>query len=78
MGVVGTILNLLVAIPKAIGLVESFAREVVFWWVSRQKADVLGKIVDAAAFAQRAGSQEERVNAARKWQDALSQPRTSD
>lgn len=70
-------LEALVAIPKIAGLVEKYVGAVVLWYVSRQKAETLGKFADAAAYASRATTQEERYNAAQKWQDALSRPRIS-
>ena len=75
MALVTGLLNALAALPAIAGYVERFCSAVVAWWVARQKAEVLASIADAAAFAARANTQEERYAAAAKWQVALSKPR---
>lgn len=63
---------------KAIaGYVEAFAGAVTIWYVQRQKNETLSMISDAAAFAARAQTDEDRYVAAEKWQQALSRPRVS-
>lgn len=71
------LLNALVAVPKLVGYVESAVSAVVAWYVGRQQASTLAAIADAAAFAARAKSDEDRYAAAQKWRDALSRPRIS-
>lgn len=58
-------------------LIEEFAGAVTLWYVQRQESKTLSMISDAAALAAKANSQEERYEAAKKWQDALSRPRVS-
>lgn len=77
MAFIPKLLEALVAIPKIAGLVEKYVGAVVLWYVSRQKSETLGLIADAAAYAARAQTREDRLNAAQKWQNALSRPRTT-
>lgn len=74
---IGQILNALVALPKILGYVESFASAVTLWFVNRQKGATLVMIADAASMAARADSDEARFKAADAWQAALSRPRTT-
>lgn len=71
------ILDALIAIPKIAGYVEQIVSAITAWYVGRQKAETLSKIADAAAFAARAQTDEERYQAAEKWRSALSRPRVS-
>lgn len=75
MATVSAILSALAAIPKILGFVESFARAVTLWYVGRAQAQTHAEIADAAAYAARATTDEERYLAAEKWQKALSRPR---
>lgn len=74
---VGTILNALIAIPKIAGYVEQVVAAAMAWYVARQKAETLAQIADAAAFAARAQTDEDRYQAAEKWRSALSSPRVT-
>ena len=70
-----TILNALIAIPKIADLVMSAVSQIVSWYVQKQTSDTLAAISDAAAFAARAQTDDDRMQAAQKWRDALSNPR---
>lgn len=72
---IGAILSALVKIPQILGYVEEFAKAVTQWYVARQTSQTLGMIADAAAFAARAKSDEERFQAALRWKNALSRER---
>lgn len=74
---IAQILDALIAIPKILGYVESFAREVTLWFINRQKGETLAAIADAAALGARAENDEERYKGAEAWQRALSKPRVT-
>jgi hypothetical protein len=65
----------LAAIPKILGYLESFAAGVTLWYIQQQDNKTLVSIADAAAFAARAKTQEDRYAAIEKWKAALSRPR---
>jgi hypothetical protein len=69
------VLNALIAIPKIAGIVEQLCSAVSAWWISRQNEETYAKIIDAAALAARAKTQEERFIAADTWRAVLSRPR---
>lgn len=71
------VLDALAAIPAIAGYVNQVIQAVIGWYVARQQADALAAIADAAAFAARAQTDEDRYAAAKKWQQALSHPRIS-
>lgn len=75
--VVLAVLNALAAIPKIAEYVDRAVSAAMGWYVARQQAETLAEIADAAAFAARAVSQEDRYEAALKWTRALSRPRRS-
>lgn len=70
-----TILNALIAIPKIADLVMSAVSTIVAWYVQKQTSDTLSAIADAAAFSARAQTDDDRMQAAQKWRDALSRAR---
>lgn len=74
---IGAILSALAAIPKIMGYIESFASAVTLWYIQRQKAETLSALADAAAFAARAQTDDERYQAAQKWRDVLTNGRAS-
>lgn len=69
------ILDFLVAIPQLVGVVESAVGAVTYWYIARQRRETLAEIADAAAFAARAETDQERYEAAQKWRAVLSRPR---
>lgn len=71
------ILNAIAAIPALLGYVQSFAAQVMIWYVQRQNNETLSKIADAAALAARAQTDAERYAAAQAWQSALSRLRVT-
>lgn len=70
------VLNAIAAIPKFVGYAESIGSAITGWYVARQKRDTLVMIADAAAFAARAESEDDRYEASQKWLAALSRSRT--
>lgn len=74
---IGTILDALIAIPKIAGFVQTTVTAIVAWYVEKQTAATLSAIADAAAFAARAQSDDDRYKAAELWAKALSRPRTT-
>lgn len=69
------ILNALIAIPKIASLVMTAVSDIVAWYVQKQTSDTLAAIADAAAFAAKAQTDDDRYQAAQKWRDALSRDR---
>lgn len=74
---IGKLLDALVAIPKIAGYIESLVAAITFWYVNRQNGKALAAIADAAAFAGRAKTQEDRYAALDKWRAALQLPRVT-
>lgn len=75
--IVLAVLNAIAAIPKIAAYVEQIIAVAMGWYVARQKRDTLVMIADAAAFAARAETEDDRYLAAQKWIAALSRPRSS-
>ena len=71
------ILEALIAIPKIAGIVQGMISQVVYWWILKQKTDVLAAIADAAAMTAMAESDEDRFQAAATWQAVLKKSRAS-
>lgn len=71
------LLNGLAAIPKIAEYLNQAIQTIVGWWVSRQEHATLSAIADAAAYAARAQTDEERYEAASKWQKAFALGRAS-
>lgn len=69
------LLSFLVEIPAIINHVREFAAGVSYWYVQTQTKETARLIADAAAFAARAESEEDRIKANAMWRDALSRPR---
>lgn len=69
------ILDALISIPKIAGYVELAVSAIVSWYVTKQTTETLSAIADAAAFAARANSDEDRYKAAEMWRAALSRDR---
>ena len=71
------ILNVLAAIPKVGELIMQACGNIALWYVQQQNNATLSQIADAAAFAARAKTDEDRFKAAELWQTALSRSRES-
>lgn len=71
-----SLFNAIAAVPKILGYVEAFAAGVTQWYAERQTNETLKQIADAAAFAARAKTQEERYEAVNRWKSALSRSRS--
>ena len=71
------LLNALAAIPAIAGYLNQVIQTIALWYVQKQQTDALSAIADAAAFAARAQSDDDRYAAAQKWRDALSRARVS-
>jgi hypothetical protein len=56
-------------------LVNAIVAQVILWYVKTQKTETLHQFADAAAFAARASTDEERYQASEKWKLVLSRPR---
>lgn len=63
------------ALPFLIGKVEQMAAGIALWWVERQNTQTQKGILDAAALAIRAKTQEERRASLDAWRVALSKSR---
>lgn len=73
----GTALTALANIKALAGYLDEAAKAITLWYLQKQQNDTLASIADAAAFAARAKTEEDRYAAAQKWRDALSRPRIS-
>lgn len=71
------LLNALSAIPKIAEYLNQAVQTIMSWWISRQEKQVLSSISDAAAYAAHAQTDEERYEAASRWQRAFALGRTS-
>jgi len=69
------ILEFLFKIPALVSTLDKWLTEIISWYLSKQTKDTLSEIADAAAFASKAKTKEERYEAAKKWQDAISRTR---
>lgn len=69
------ILNALIAIPKIGEIFLKLFSQIASWYCSIQTNETLRAISDAAAFAARAKTEEDRFEASERWRDALSHDR---
>jgi hypothetical protein len=67
--------NGLAAIPVILGYVKDFAAGVMLWYARNSTKETLSEISNAAAWAARAETQEDRLAALDHWRSALSRPR---
>lgn len=65
------------AIPQILGILRDIASGVTLWFVENANEKTRQEIADAAAFAARAQSPEDRKIALDKWRAALSRSRYS-
>lgn len=72
-----TLLGVVIALPKIGEQVKQIVGLVVAWWMSIQDEKTAHAIADAAAFALRAKTQEERYEASERWKAALSRKSSS-
>ena len=77
MTLVIAILQALVALPKIGDLISGWLSQIIAWYISSQNERNAQAIADAAAFSLRAQTKEDRLEAAKKWQAALSRRSTS-
>lgn len=68
-------LQALIALPKIGALIEDFISKFTAWKHDRDLAEVQAKITAAKVASQNAKTDEDRINAAKAWQDALKKPR---
>lgn len=66
-----------IAFFKAIPILDSWLQQLIALYVTNCQQKTLAMILDAASFAVRAKTQDERFQAAEKWRDALSRDRIS-
>ncbi len=59
-------------LPKIGDQVNAWLAQLFAWYIQQQNQANVQAIADAAAFALRAQTKEDRLEAAKKWQDALS------
>lgn len=71
------ILSAIAAIPALLGYVQSFAAQVILWYVQSQDNATMAAIADAANASAAAKTQEDRYEATAQWQKALSRTRIS-
>jgi hypothetical protein len=72
---VSSVFATIAAAIKAIPIVDSWFRQIVAAWMQSQTRATLSDITDAASFAARAETDEQRYIAAEKWRQALSRSR---
>ncbi len=72
-----TIFVAVAGIIKSIPIVDKWFSQLVASWMDRQNIATLSGISDAAAFAARAQTQEDRFQASEKWRLALSRDRVT-
>jgi hypothetical protein len=65
-------LQAVAAIPAIGKYVEQGCSAIVLWWVSRQNEANQGAILDALAAGMKAETKEQRLDVAKKWQNAIS------
>ncbi len=75
MGYIVLFAQALIAIPKIGQQIEDGIRVLVSWYIANQNAETGAKLMDALAFGLKAQTKEDRLEAAKRWQDALSRPR---
>jgi hypothetical protein len=73
--IVVAILEAISAIPKIGDMVGKGVSAVVLWWAQRQDQANQGAILDALAFGMKAKDKESRLEASKKWQEAISRPK---
>jgi len=66
------ILEALIALPKIGEQISAFLAKIVAWYLSRVREQNKEALADALHFNLKAESKEDRILAAKKWQDALS------
>lgn len=66
------ILAAIIALPKIGNQVNAWMAQIFAWYVTQQNEENAHAICDAASFALRAKSQEERYEASEKWVQAFS------
>ncbi len=71
-----TILKALAAIPALVATIQEIAAAISVWYISSAQAADQAAFMDAAAFASRAKTDEDRQEALNKWRLALNRPRT--
>lgn len=72
MNVVTGILGAIIALPKIGAMVNDWLAAITAWYVTTVNEKNAQAISDAASFAARAKTKEDRIEAASKWQTALS------
>jgi hypothetical protein len=70
-----SILSGVIAVAKAIPLIDSFIRQLFALYMQSYTRETLVEIADAAALGAHAANQAERLAAADAWQKALSRGR---
>jgi len=70
-----TIIAAIIAIFKAIPVLDSWFRELLASYLSSQATETQTQICDAAAMSARAKTDDDRYKAAAAWQSAMSRPR---
>jgi hypothetical protein len=70
-----SLLNAVAAVPALAKYADEFAAGVFLWYVKRQNKESSIKIADAAAFAARSETQEDRLKASAMWETAIKRPR---
>lgn len=70
------ILEAIIAIPKIGAMIENWAGLLSMWWLSRQTEKTKEAIYEAAKEGAQAVTKEDRIEALKKWQAALSRPRS--
>lgn len=75
MATVASVITTIVAAIKAIPIIDKWFQMLISAYLTSQTNETKAHIVDAAAFAARAKTDEERYEASQKWQDALSRTR---
>lgn len=72
-----TIVSALVGLIRAIPIIDGWFQSILTYYITTVQNDTLSKISDAAAFAARAKTDEERYEASEKWRLALAHVRIS-
>ncbi len=70
-----TILGGVIAFFRAIPILDSYVQQFISLYVTTADSKTQAAIADAAAFAARATTDQQRFDASKKWQDALSRTR---
>lgn len=77
LGIIALALQAVIAIPKIGAMVEGWVAKYLAWKHQKELEEVQGKITDAKDATKAAETKEDRINAAKKWQEALSKSRPS-